>query len=314
MIIRQTLTTGFIVLLAFLVSRVAQGTAQSIAPPAVADATPVPANAAATSESQMTPEAAAAEEAAVIKASQNPVGNIAVLPFQNNWNYGEGPYVRTQYDLNIQPVIPIMISPQLNLISRTIIPMLDQPSPLSPTACAAPGGCPWTFGLGDIQEQLYFAPRVKPGEIIWGAGPLFILPTATPGGLGISKTSVGPTAVALIMPGTWVIGILANQAWSVVGPSTAPSVSTFLVQPFANYNFGKGWTLTTAPSITANWNGPGSNKWTVPIGGGIVKTFKLGDQTQQLALSYYGNVVRPMYSAYGTIRLQWSLLYPVKRR
>jgi len=270
--------------------------------PAAADTpvapSPAPSAAAAT-DAGMTPEQLKAAEAALIKASQNPVGNIAVVPFQNNWNYGYGPYVRTQYNLNVQPAIPIVLTPTLTLISRTIIPMIDQPSPLGPAACAMPAGCPWTFGIGNVQEQLYLAPKVKPGDLIWGAGPLFYLPTATPGTLSTAKTSVGPTAVALIMPGTWVIGILANQAWSVIGPPAAPNVSTFLTQPFANYNFGTA---------------PGNNKWTVPLGGGNTKTFKLGDQPQQVALSYYGNVVRPTGAPYGTIRLQWSLLYPVKRR
>jgi hypothetical protein len=262
--------------------------------------------------SGMTPEQEQAAAAAVIKASENPVGNIAVIPFQNNWNPGVGPYARTQYNLNIQPVVPIELTPTLTLIARSIIPLINQPSPLPPTTCATTG-CPWSFGLGDVQEQFYIAPKVAPGKLIWGAGPVIYLPTATPAGLGAGKTSIGPTVVALIMPGTWVIGILANQAWSVIGPSSAPSVSVFYTQPFVNYNFGKGWSLTSAPGITANWNAPGNNKWTVPLGMGIVKTFKLGDQPQQLQLAYYGNIVRPIGVAYSTWRLQWSLLYPVKR-
>lgn len=261
----------------------------------------------------MTPVELAAAEKAIIKASQNPVGNIAIIPFQNNWNYGYGPFVRTQYNLNVQPVVPFELSPKLNLIARTIVPLINQPSPLGPVACAGPGGCPWTFGIGDVQEQVYFAPKANAGGIIYGAGPIFYLPTASPGALGSGKTSVGPTAVALIMPGPFVMGLLSNQAWSVMGPSSAPNVSTFLAQPFVNYNFGKGWGLVTAPSITSNWNAPGADKWTVPVGMGVIKTFKLGDQPQQLQIAYYGNVVRPTGGAYGQWRFQWSLLYPVKR-
>jgi hypothetical protein len=284
--------------------------------PALAQTAPTPAPTATTAA---TPNALSAskEEAArlaLIKESQNPIGNMAIIPFQSNWNYGYGPYDRTQYVLDVEPVVPIELSPKFNLIARSIVPLLNQPSPLPPTACASPGGCPWTFGISNVQEQLYLAPRVKPGGLIWGAGPIFYLPTANPGGLGSPKTSVGPTAVALIMPGQYVIGLLVNQAWSVMGPSSAPPVSSFVAQPFINDNLGKGWAIVTAPIITANWNAPGDNKWTVPAGLGVDKIFKIGDQLEQIQIAYYANIVRPVNSPNGTWRFQWSLLYPVKRR
>jgi hypothetical protein len=109
------------------------------------------------------------------------------------------------------------------------------------------------------------------------------------------------------------MGMLANQAWSVIGRASAPNVSVFFAQPFINYNFGRGWALSTAPGITANWNAPGNNKWTVPTGMGITKTFKLGDQLQQLSLAHYVNVVRPLGAPAGTYRISWNLLFPVKR-
>jgi hypothetical protein len=253
-----------------------------------------------------------AEELAIIKASQNPVGNIAVLPFQNNWNYGYGPYDRQQFNLNIQPVVPIVLGPKMNLIERTIIPVINQPTNTPPALCD-PAGCNSTFGLGDVQEQLYFAPKTKPGALIWGAGPIMTFPAATPDTLGAGKWDLGLDAVALVMPGPWVIGILANQQWSVAGNGARPATNTFFTQPFVNYNFGKGWAIVSAPSITANWNAPGDQKWTVPLGAGIIKTFKLGDQPQQLQLAYYGNVTKPTYAANGTWRLVWALLYPIKR-
>ncbi|HEV7178716.1 MAG TPA: hypothetical protein VGN11_02530, partial [Candidatus Baltobacteraceae bacterium] len=114
----------------------------------------------------LTPAQQAAVRLAIIKLSQNPVGNITVVPFQNNFNYGVGPYARYQYNLNVQPVIPIMLSPKLNLISRTIMPVLVQPSGASPAVCASAAGCGSTFGIGDIQEQLFFAPKTKPGGLI----------------------------------------------------------------------------------------------------------------------------------------------------
>jgi hypothetical protein len=262
--------------------------------------------------SKLTPAQQEALRLAIIKTSQNPVGNITVVPFQNNFNYGFGPYTRLQYNLNVQPVIPIMLSDKMNLIARTIVPIVNQPSPESPTVCASPGGCPSTFGLSDVQEQLFFAPKTKPGALIWAVGPIFQFPTASPNTLGSGKWSAGPDAVALLMPGNWVLGALVTQLWSVAGLPDRPSVNSFLAQPFVNYNLKGGWAVSTAPIITSNASLP-ATKWTVPLGGGVSKTFKDGGQLMQLALLYYTNVVRPLAAPQTTLRLSWSLLWPVKR-
>jgi len=264
--------------------------------------------------SSLTPEQQAALKEAIIKASQNPVGNIAILPFQNNNNYGLGPYTRYQYNLNIQPVIPIMLSKNLTLIARSIFPFVDQPSFAPPPVCASAVGCGSTFGLSDMQEQLFFAPKTKPGALIYGIGPLFQFPTATPQVLGTGKWSAGPAAVALVMPGRWVIGMLATQLWSFAGKTTTTPVNTGLFQPFLNYNIpGNQFALSTAPIITSNYAGSQNPKWTVPLGGGGSYTFKLGDQLMQLSALYYTNIVRPVSAPQTTLRLVWSLLFPVKR-
>lgn len=262
--------------------------------------------------SKLTPEQQAAVRLAVIKLSQNPVGNITVLPFQNNFNYGYGPYTRFQYNLNVQPVIPIMLSQNMNLIARTIMPVLVQPSSASPGVCGTAAGCGSTFGIGDMQEQLFFAPKTKPGELIWGVGPIFQLPTASPNTLGSGKWSTGLDAVALVMPGKWVIGALVTQLWSVAGLSNRPNVNAFLVQPFVNFNLADGWAISTAPTLTANWTAS-SNQWAVPLGGGVAKTFKAGDQLMQLSVSYYSYVTRPINSPQTNLKVVWSLLWPVKR-
>jgi hypothetical protein len=262
-------------------------------------------------ESKLTPAQQDALRLIVIKTSQNPVGNITVVPFQNNFNYGVGPYARFQYNLNVQPVLPIMLGPKMNLISRTIIPVVNQPSGAPPIVCLK-YGCGSTLGISDIQEQLYFAPKTNPGGLIWGIGPIFQVPSASPGVLGSGKWSAGPDAVALVMPGQWVLGTLVTQFWSFAGQANRPNVSSFLVQPFANYNLKDGWAISTGPGITANWTAP-QNKWTVPLGGGIAKTFKAGDQLMSIAVSYYSYVARPIGAPQTQLRVQWSLLYPVRR-
>jgi hypothetical protein len=261
---------------------------------------------------KLTPEQRAALQLAIIKTSQNPVGNITVFPFQNNFNYGYGPYMRYQYNLNVQPVFPIMLSQNWNLVARTIIPGLSQPSSAPPTVCASAVGCPWTSGLSDVQEQLFFGPKTNPGQVIWAAGPIFQFPSATPNTLGSAKWSGGPNVVVLVMPGKWVIGALTSQLWSFAGPSDRAPVSSFLLQPFVNYNLKGGWALTTAPILTANWTAA-QNKWAVPVGGGVAKTFKDGDQLMQVSVQYYTWVTRPLANPQTDLKITWSLLWPVKR-
>ena len=108
------------------------------------------------------PEARAemsAEELA--KLAQNPVGNLISLPFQNNTNLNFGPEKGTQNVLNIQPVIPISIDKDWNIITRTILPVISMPS-------LAPGDSR-TNGIGDVVFTAFLSPA-NPGEWIWGAG------------------------------------------------------------------------------------------------------------------------------------------------
>lgn len=281
------------------------------------DVSPSPAAAqSAPNAAGLSPEELQKLQEQLIKTSQNPVGNISVIPFQNNFNYGYGPYQRLQYVLNVQPVVPFSLGPDANLVVRMIVPLIDQPSPASPAACAAaPTGCPWTFGLGDVDPQIFYAPKTKPDAVIWGAGAQFLFPTGTPSGLSAGQYGVGPAFVALIMPGNIVTGVLITQMFSVAGDITKPAISQFFIQPFFNYNLKDGWALFFGSSgITANWVAtPQQGKWLVPIGTGVTKTFKLGDQPMQLGIQYFGNVVRPVNTPFGTVRFTWSLLFPIKR-
>ena len=255
---------------------------------------------------------------ALAKETQNPVGNIAVLPFQNNFNYSAGPNLLPLYNLNIQPVIPVMLSPKLNLIERSIVPIVNQPSSLPPSACppqfGSSAGCGSQLGIGSIQLQNYFAPKTKPNSLIYGYGPIFQFPTVTKN-FGSNQVGAGVNAVGLIMPGPWVIGMLTTQMWRIAGPSAPPAqtLNTFLAQPFINYNFGRGWAVSEAPVITSNWNAPGNQKWTVPVGLALVQTNNWFKLPMSFQVGYYGNVVRPNFAPYGLWRFQWSLIWPVMR-
>ena len=245
----------------------------------------------------------AQSHADLAKQSQNPIANLISLPFQNNINFGIGPHSRTQNLLLIQPVIPISLGKNWNLISRTIAPVLYQPEVDSNS-----GG---EFGLGDINQSLFLSPK-NPGRIIWGIGPIVQFPTATDNVLGTGKWEAGPTAVALTMPGNWVIGGLINNLWSFAGDNDREKVSLLTFQYFINYNFSKGWYLTSSPINTANWKADNDNRWTIPLGGGGGKVFQVGKQALNFQTQAFYNAERPAGAADWTLRIQLTFLFPGK--
>ncbi len=236
------------------------------------------------------------------KQSQNPIADLVSVPFQSNTNFNAGPFNRTQEILNIQPVVPMHLSEDWNMISRTIIPVVSQPDPLTNSS---------TGGIGDITQSLFLSPA-HPGKLIWGVGPVFTIPSASDPILGTGRVLFGPTAVFLMTPGHWVLGVLLNNQWSVGGNSLRPAVNTGLAQPFVNYNMEKGWYLTTSPIITANWLAAPGEKWTVPIGGGFGRVFKVGDQPVNAQISAYYNAIRPTGASDWQLRTTVALLFPVR--
>ena len=237
------------------------------------------------------------------KAVQNPVADLISVPFQNNTSYNIGTNERAANTLNIQPVIPIHLSERVLLITRTILPITYQPD-LTSTG----GG---SSGFGDLNPTFFFSPA-KPGKLIWGVGPAFILPTATQRSVGTGKWSVGPAAVALIQPDPWTIGVLASQVWSFAGPSDRSTVSLMTVQYFVNYNLAHAWYLTSSPILTFNWEASSSEEWLVPFGGGVGKIFKLGKLPLNGSLQAYYNVRSDESTtlARWQVRVQLAFLFP----
>ncbi len=185
-----------------------------------------------------------AEELA--KLAQNPVGNLISLPFQNNTNLNFGPEKGTQNILNIQPVVPISVNSEWNIITRTILPVISMPS-LGPGTCR-------TNGTGDIVFTAFLSPA-NPGHWIWGAGPVVQIPTNSNAQLGNKNWGLGPSFVVLHLShgDPWVYGVLVNNIWSVTSNKTGGSYSNGLIQPFVNYNFEGGLYLTSAPILTVDW-------------------------------------------------------------
>jgi len=234
------------------------------------------------------------------KAAQNPIANMISLPFQNNTNLNIGPNDATQNIMNVQPVYPFSLNDDWNVITRTIVPITSNPDVLT--------GDGRINGIGDTTFTAFISP--KSSEITWGVGPVFVMPTASNDALGSDKWSAGLSAVALAMPGRWVVGGVISNVWSFAG-SGNNKVNFFTLQPFINYNFDGGWYATTAPIITANWEADSDHKWTVPLGGGFGKILKIGNQPINAQLSVYNNVVTPDdFGAQWQVRAQLQFLFP----
>jgi len=242
-----------------------------------------------------------AEELA--KLAQNPVGNLISLPFQNNTNLNFGPEKGTQNILNIQPVIPISISSEWNIITRTIVPVIWNPA-LGP-------GIDSKDGVGDTVFTAFLSPA-NPGKWIWGAGPVVQIPTNSNSELGNKNWGMGPSFVVLHLEhgSPWVYGVLVNNVWSLTSNKDGGAYSNGLVQPFVNYNFEGGLYLTSAPILTVDWKADSGQQWTVPVGGGVGKIFHLGKLPVNTQISAYYNVVRPDFQANWQIRAQVQLMFP----
>src|ERR1700733_4434896 len=257
------------------------------------------------------------------KATQNPVSSLISVPAQNNDNFAIGPFNRIQNVLNIQPVVPVKLNDQVSLIVRWITPIIYQPAPGTANlevygivaetppffAIEALQNSAGLSGFGDMNPTFFLTPA-KTHKLILGAGPAFVLPTATSKVLGQGKLSIGPSVVALTQPGPWTIGALVNNVWSVAGSGSRSAVNQMMLQYFINYNMKKGWYLTVSPIITANWKASPANVWTVPVGGGAGRIMRLGFQPVNISAAFYGNAVHPEAGSSWSMRLQLAFLFP----
>ncbi len=209
-----------------------------------------------------------ANEDDIAKESENPIGNLTILPLENYTNFGVGPHDGTQNILEFEPVVPVHLNQDWNLINRAIIPVVWNPD-LSPAPSV-----PQAFAPTDYSA--FLSPRNPVHGWTWGVGPIVQLPTATSPTVGSSVWGMGPTAVVVHTSEHIVAGVLSNQVWSLGGVDSGPGgkrYAQFLVEPFVNYNFGHGWFLSSDPIITDDEDHAG-RKWTAPVGvvaGRIIK-------------------------------------------
>ena len=265
------------------------------------------------------PTAPAGETAALEQArkdAQNPIASVISLPLQENWNFGIGSADRVQNIFFIQPVIPVSLGEHWNLITRWVTPIIYQPyaipiqQPSGPPVLYQTG----SYGLGDMEPQFYFSPKTG-SKVTWGAGPIFLVPTATDKLLGQEKFGLGPAFVALAQPQHFgTIGVLVNNVWSVAGHHDRADVNTLFIQPFINYNLKKAWYLSfTSSGITANWEQNHGGRWVVPLGGGPGRVWTIGHQAVNVQTFFFGNVVHPPGASSWSFRMNFTLLFPKPR-
>ena len=245
----------------------------------------------------------------IAKASQNPLTAMYSLPIQNNTYFNIGPDNKTKNIANFQPVLPFDLNDDWTVVTRTIIPIVSNPSL---------GSTPYerTFGIGDTTFTAFFTPKTATESgWIWGIGPSLYFPTATDNDLGTKKWGAGASAVALKMDGKFVYGGLISNVWSFAGSGQdagVQRVNAMTFQPFVNYNLDDGWFVASVPIITANWEAvDNAHTWTVPLGLGVGKAMKLGKIPMTAQVHGYYNVVTPDdYGETWQMRIQVQLLFP----
>jgi len=220
-----------------------------------------------------------ASAAELAKKLQNPVASLISVPIQNNWDFGIGQANAMRYTANLQPVIPISISEDWNLITRTILPIVYAESPVK-------GGSS-KFGLGDTVQSLFFSPKAPTSSgWIWGAGPVLLWPTSTDDALGVGKVGTGPTALLLKQQNGWTYGMLANHIWSYAGQGSTADVNATFLQPFVSFTTKSFTTFGLNTESTYDWE---NHQWTVPLNLSVSQLVKIGKTPVQFQLGgrYY---------------------------
>jgi hypothetical protein len=239
-------------------------------------------------------------DADLAKQLSNPVASLISVPFQFNYNQGYGDGDGEQTYLNFQPVVPISISPDWNLISRTIVPVVSNNDVVP--------GKDSQFGLGQTTQSFFLSPK-KPTSfgLIWGVGPAFLIPTSTDG-IAPNQWGAGVTGVGLRQTGPWTVGALANHIWSVSGNDRYGDYSQTFLQPFLSYTTPKATSFTLNTESTYNWE---SEEWAVPINFLVAQMFKPGGKPIQVGLGarYWADAPEAGPDGWGA-RFVVTLLFP----
>ena len=215
------------------------------------------------------PARAQDDSAELAKKLSNPVAALISVPFQLNYDRKLGPLDDGEkWTLNVQPVVPIELNKDWNVISRTIAPIVSQEDVFPGTGRQS--------GLGDVVQSFFLSPKAPTaGGWIWGVGPVLLLPTGTDDLLSAKKWGAGPTAVMLKQHDGWTVGALANHIWSFAGDSQRADVNATFLQPFLSYTTPTAWTFALNTESTYDWK---ASQWSVPVNALVTKVTKVGGQ------------------------------------
>lgn len=230
--------------------------------------------------------------AAMARQLSNPVSLLWSLNLQNNWTFNKGNLSDGDYEdfykFEFQPVVPLLLTENLKLITRMSLPILGGKPAFNPAKMDFDN----KSGLGDIAVFSLFSPNKKPTkshpyEILLGAGPTFIFPSASKDSLGQGKWQAGPTGLIGYLDKKWVIAALVQQWWSYGGDSDRSKTSQMAIQYFVWRNLPGAWQVGTGgPTININWEAPDNDdKVNLPLGLGITKTVRLGKLPMKIQLA-----------------------------
>src|SRR5262245_44848282 len=239
------------------------------------------------------------QAAELAKQLQNPVSSLISVPFQSNFDFDLGPNDDGfRYTLNFQPVVPLSLNQDYNLIIRTIVPFIHQDDVIPGTT---------QDGLSDITQSFFFSPKKPIAGLIVGAGPVFLWPAATDDLLGSEKWGAGPTLVLLKQEGGWTYGILANHIWSYAGDEHRNYVNSTFLQPFVSYTTKTHTTYGLNTESTYDWH---NSQWTVPINLTVAQLTKLGKLPIQFTLGAKVYADGPSGNADWGLRFVITPLFP----
>ena len=237
--------------------------------------------------------------AELVKLKQNPVSGLKQILFEANMNPGYPDSGETQGIYSLQAVWPFSINEDYRLVTYTILPLFHAPG--------ANGESSQT-GLGDTLINLFVSPK-KAGKLVWGVGPTILLPTRTDPALGSNRPALGPAALLFYPQDKWSVGLVVQNGWSLGGGSGVNNVNAFGAQYLFSYNLPKGWSLYSNATITADWTKSSSERWTVPVGGGVGRLFYVGKLPVSLSLQAFYNVVTPTNGPNWSANLQLAFLF-----
>ncbi|TNV11867.1 transporter [Buttiauxella sp. B2] len=240
--------------------------------------------------------------AGLAKQLSNPVANLISVPFQLNVDDQVGPNNGTRTLLNVQPVIPITLNDETNIISRTILPFSSQSHVTGEGEDQA--------GMGDVVQSFFYSPKSPTQSgLIWGVGPVLLLPTGTDSALSGKKWGAGPTAVLLKQSGPWTYGGLANHIWDYAGEQSRKSVNATFLQPFVSYTTPDAISYSFNSESTYDWT---QDQWSVPVNFNITKVTKIGSQIIQFGggFRYWVHTPEETGPEGLGIRLNLTFLFP----